>query len=264
MAIKVGSTKDFGFDGVKILVHSPAGVGKTVLAMTGEEPLIISAEAGLMSLADYDIPAIEVTTVEQVDECYRYVTEAEEGKKKRTICLDSVTDMADRMLSVYKAKYADPRQAYGQLFDDMSTSIRKFRDLKGRHVYFTARQQRMVVDGVTKYLPGMPGQALLNWLPFQFDMVFALKIGMIEGMTYRYLQTYPDINYDCKCRGGKLPPRSKPDLKWCFDRIAGIVNEPVTTLTTEEIIEDQTLTEPEVIVVEEVSDETQTTEKEDV
>lgn len=52
MAIKIKSISEVIHDsGLKILIHGPAGSGKTVLAATTNEPtLIISAESGLLSL----------------------------------------------------------------------------------------------------------------------------------------------------------------------------------------------------------------------
>ena len=227
MAIKIQSTKDYGFDGVKILVYSPAGVGKTYMCSTAKQGIIISAEAGLLSLAGKDIPFIEVKSVSDIDEVYQWLTESKEADSVRTVCLDSITDIAERMLIEYKLSTKDGRQAYGDLFDNMSTIIRKFRDLRGKHVYFTAKQIRVTDDdGISSFIPGMPGRQLLNGLPYHFDEVFALRLGKLEdGSVYRYLQTYPDLQYEGKDRSGKMPPRAKPDLDWIFDRISGKTTE---------------------------------------
>ena len=78
MAIKITSTKDYGVDGVKIMVSGPAGIGKTVLCSTAPNPIIISAESGLLSLSDIDISVIEVKTVEDVMDAYQFLTESSE------------------------------------------------------------------------------------------------------------------------------------------------------------------------------------------
>lgn len=237
--IKITSTKDVGSNGVKVLVYGPAGVGKTVLASTATKPLIISAEAGLLSLANQDIDAIEINTVKQVQEAYQYVTEAEEAKKYDTICLDSLTEIAEVLLIQYKSEEKDPRQAYGRLNDDVATTIRQFRDIKDKNIYFTAKQQRFVDEdmGITRFMPGMPGKTLLNGLPYFFDIVLAMRIGQLEdGTTFRYLQTYPDVNFDAKDRSGKLPPKQKPDLNDVFKRILG-KEETKKVTETEEVKE---------------------------
>ena len=222
MAVKITSTKDSGTTGVKVLVHSPAGIGKTVLCATAPKPIIISAEAGLLSLAGIDVPVIEVTSAKDVDDAYDFLTSSKEADNYETICLDSISEIAEVLLIEYKKQEKDPRAAYGRLNDDIATTIRSFRDIKGKHVYFTAKQQRVVDDDikVTRYLPGMPGKTTLNAMIFFFDEVFALRLGKLEdGTIYRFLQTYPDLNYDCKDRSGKLPPQTKADLTDVFNRI---------------------------------------------
>jgi hypothetical protein len=227
MAIKITSTKDFTTHGVKILVHSRAGVGKTYLSRTAPNNLVISAEAGLLSLVDVDIPVIEVKTVADVDDAFAFCTESEEAKGIETITLDSITEIAEVLLGEYKSAYKDPRQAYGQTNDDIAKLIRHFRDIKGKNVYFTAKQQRHADDdtGITRYVPGMPGKTMLNGLPFFFDEVFALRLGQLEdGTVYRYLQTQPTINIEAKDRSGRMPPKAKPCLQTTFNIIAGKEN----------------------------------------
>jgi phage nucleotide-binding protein len=221
MAIKITTTKDYGVSGVKVLVYSAAGVGKTVLSSTAPNPLIISAESGLLSLQDHDIPVIEVKSVEDVNDVYEWVTSSKEAGQYETLCLDSVTEIAEVLLSEFKAETKDARQAYGQLADEMSKTIRSFRDLKGKNVYFTAKMVRAAnEDGITVYYPMMPGKTMTNGLSFFFDEVFALRIGKLgDGTTYRYLQTQPDLQYDAKDRSGRLKMVEEPDLTKVFNKI---------------------------------------------
>jgi phage nucleotide-binding protein len=224
MAIKITTTKNYETSGVKILVHGPPGVGKTYLCRTAPKCLVISAEAGLLSLADVDIPVIEVKSVEDVKDAFQFCTESEEAEGIETIALDSITEIAEVLLALHKKNYKDPRQAYGQTNDDMATLIRSFRDIKGKNVYFSAKQQRVVDDdtGVTRYMPGMPGKTMLNAMSFYFDEVFALRLGQLEdGTIFRFLQTYPSLRIDAKDRSGKLPAKAKPDLEWVFNVIKG-------------------------------------------
>ena len=64
MAVKLTSTKQAAaLHGLKLTVYGPAGSGKTTLcATTGAPTVILSAEAGLLSLRHTDIPVIEVKT----------------------------------------------------------------------------------------------------------------------------------------------------------------------------------------------------------
>lgn len=214
MAIKITSTKNYGFDGVKSLVYSKAGYGKTWLCRTAINPFIVSSESGLMSLGDVDLPVFEIKTVDQIDEVLTFLKSSEESKKYDTICLDSISEIAEVMLIQYKSEEKDPRQAYGRMNDDMSSFIRKFRDLQGKHVYFTAKESIFTdKTNFSVYFPGMPGKTMVSALPFFFDEVFVLKLGVLEdGTIYRYLQTSPDLQYIAKDRSGALDAIEKPDL----------------------------------------------------
>ena len=208
---------------VKVLVYGGAGLGKTVLCSTAPNPIIISAEAGLLSISDHDIPVIEVNTVEDVMEAYSWLTENENAKKYETICLDSITEIAEVLLTQYKREEKDPRKAYGRLNDDMAHLIRSFRDIKGKNVYFTAKSIKKEDEssGISLTRPAMPGATLTNNLAYWFDEVLCLRIGKTEsGKEFRYLQTAPELLFDAKDRSGCLSKMEKPDLQHIFDKIS--------------------------------------------
>ena len=60
--MKLTNTNVVHEDGVKMLVYGASGSGKTTLIKTANNPIIISSESGLLSLADCDIPVIEIKT----------------------------------------------------------------------------------------------------------------------------------------------------------------------------------------------------------
>ena len=114
------------------------------------------------------------------------------------------------------AKLIDPRQAYGLLIDQMSTTIRAFRDLPGFHVYVSAKQEAIKDDqtGIVLNGPSMPGTKLGPALPYHFDEGFHLDIGrdQVTQKDYRFLRTQPDFQNDAKDRSGKLDAIEYPDL----------------------------------------------------
>lgn len=220
MAIKIKSTKT-SIDSVKALVYGDAGTGKTRLCATVPKPIILSAEAGLLSLAQENIPVIDIKSVADVLEAFEYLTESEEANQFETICLDSITEIGEVFLNTLKKKHSDPRQSYSELAEDMTELIRKFRDIPNKNVYFTAKSVKVEDDdGITSFRPGLPGKTLLNNLPFFFDEVFALRIGKLEdGTEYNYLQTKKKLKYVAKDRSGCCAPIERPDLGYVFKKI---------------------------------------------
>lgn len=211
--------------GVKLLVYGRAGMGKTTLCATAPNPVIISAEAGLLALRHTQIPVIEIRTIDDLMEAYQWATESEEAKNFETICLDSLTEVAEVVLSNAKKSTKDPRQAYGELIERMGVTIRSFRDLSGKHVYMSAKQESIKDDtvGTTMYGPSMPGSRLGGQLPYMFDEVLRLTLGRTpDGQEYRYLQTRPDFQSDAKDRSGTLDPVEAPDLTVIINKILNI------------------------------------------
>lgn len=217
MAIKLTTTRDAArLNGLKVCVYGQSGSGKTRLCgTTGEPTVIISAEAGLLSLRELDLPVIEVQTIADVHDAYRFVTESAEARDFRWVCLDSVSEIAEVVLANEKAATKDPRKAYGELADRMMELLRAFRDLPGRNVYMSAKQDRQKdeLNGAMLYAPSMPGQRLGQQLPYLFDEVFALRVEKdADGNPTRWLQTTGDLQYVAKDRSGALDMYELADL----------------------------------------------------
>lgn len=217
MAIRLTTTAQAARDnGLKLLVHGPAGAGKTSLcATTGEPTVIISAEAGLLSLRGHDIPVIEVASIDDVSEAYRFIAESADAQGFRWVCLDSISEIAEVCLAAEKKAAKDPRQAYGALADTMGQLIRSFRDLPGRNVYFSCKQARQQdqATGSTLYFPSLPGQMLGQGISYFFDEVMALRVEPgPDGQPVRMLQTGRDFTHEAKDRSGALAMFEPPDL----------------------------------------------------
>lgn len=229
MAITLKSTKDAALDGIKILVHGPAGAGKTSLcATTGEPTIIISAESGLLSLRGFDIPVIEVKSLDEMYEAYDYVVNTDEGKAFKWICLDSISEIAEVVLNHEKKVAKDPRQAYGALAEKMTDLIRAFRDLPGRNVFFSCKQERTKDEqsGAMLYYPAMPGNMLKQGVGYFFDEVMALRVEKdAEGNPTRWLQTSRDFNYEAKDRSGCLDMFELPNLAEIAAKISSTANQ---------------------------------------
>jgi len=212
--------------GIKVLVYGGAGVGKTKLVATAPSPVLISAESGLLSLREFDIPVWPVQSFSDLYAAYNWVTQSADAKQFQTICLDSISEIGEVCLSEAKKRNKDPRQAYGELIDSMLLLIKGFRDLPNKHVYVSAKMEHYKdeVTGVVKNQPSMPGQQLGPALPYIFDEVFHMGIAKDDkGADYRYLRTQPDFQYEAKDRSGSLAAFEQPDLNYIFSKIIGAV-----------------------------------------
>ena len=213
--------------GIKVLVYGGAGVGKTRLVATAPIPVLISAESGLLSLRQYDIPTWQIYSIADLYAAYNFLTQSAEAKQFSTICVDSISEIAEVCLVTAKKRNKDPRQAYGDLIDEMMLLVRGFRDLPNKHVYISAKSEfyKDEVSGVVKNQPSMPGTKLGPALPYLFDEVFHMGIAKDDkGKDYRYLRTQPDFQHEAKDRSGALATFEQPDLSLIFSKIIGAVS----------------------------------------
>lgn len=210
-------------NGCKLLVYAPAGVGKTVLASTAPNPFLVSAEGGELSLRGIAMPMARIYNVTDLMDVYNWLAGSHEARQFQTVCIDSLSEIGEVVLSNAKAQVKDPRQAYGELIEKMETTIRAFRNLPF-HVYMSAKQEptKDELTGVVKYGPAMPGSKLGQKLPYFYDFVFRLAVGKTtDGTMYRYLQTQPDLQYEAKDRSGVLDFMEQPNLTHIFNKVLG-------------------------------------------
>lgn len=240
--IQIKSANDVSLNhGVKCLVYGRAGLGKTMLTATAPSPILISAESGVLSLRKeniervfgvgtdgicYNVPVIEIKNIQDLIDVEEWARTSQEAQQFQTICVDSLSEVAEVVLTNAKGQVKDPRQAYVELIDKMTMTIKAFRDLSGKHVYMSAKEERTKDEstGMSLAGPGMPGSKLGQQISFLFDEVF--NIGRAKDsqtqQDYRYLRTQPDYNSDAKDRSGALSELEYPHLGYVFNKIMGV------------------------------------------
>ncbi|MFZ8889504.1 MAG: ATP-binding protein [Pseudomonadales bacterium] len=221
MAISLKRTGDVSALNVRLLVYGAAGAGKTSLIPTLPDPLVLSAEGGLLSIKGANVPFIEIKSMDDLKEAYQWLTESEEAAQFKSVALDSISEIAEVVLTAEKATAKDPRQAYGALQDQMQMIIRAFRDLPGKHVYFSAKMEKAQDEtGRILYAPSMPGNKLAQQLPYFFDEVLALRVEKdAEGVPQRALMCASDGLWSAKDRSGRLDAWEGADLGAVINKI---------------------------------------------
>jgi phage nucleotide-binding protein len=223
MAISVKTTGSLAANGVKLLVYGQAGAGKTTMIKTLPDPIILSAEGGLLSIRDADLPYIEIADLDTLREAYAWLAGSDEAKAYQSVALDSISEIAEVVLSAEKRATKDLRQAYGAMQEQVADIIRAFRDLPGRHVYMSAKLEKTQDElGRVLYSPSMPGNKTGQALPYFFDEVLALRVEKdAEGVIQRALMCDSDGLWLAKDRSGKLDMWEAPDLGAIIAKIQG-------------------------------------------
>jgi hypothetical protein len=221
-------------NGVKCIVYGKAKIGKTMLVGTAPRPVIISAERGLLSLRkDFGhLPGIEITCLQDLINVHAWAFGSAEAKQFDTICLDSISEIAEVVLIAAKeqakADAAKTRkgvngfQAYTDLNDQIMKVFRDFRDFAHKHVLFIAKEEwdKDEQTGMYMFRPSMPGKQLTMQLPYMFDEIFQInKFKDNNNMEFRALRTRSDNQNVAGDRSGRLDEWERPDLGSIFQKI---------------------------------------------
>ena len=217
--------------GIKCLVYGSAGAGKTRLCGTAPSPLIISAEAGLLTLKKLidngelnpNTPVIEVKSITDVEEALELCKTTAKEKGIQTICLDSISEITEKCLANEKSKTKDPRAAYGEMANKVVELVKEFRDLPGFHVLVTAKQtsEPDPVTGVAKASPKCPGRQVGPDLPYLFDVVAHAYTDKdpTTGANFWALRTAAAFNVEAKDRSGNLDEIEYPSFTNMINKI---------------------------------------------
>lgn len=223
--------------GIKACVYGDAGIGKTMLAATLPNPLVLAVEAGLLSLSKrniervfgankegitYDLPVMKISNGNDLNDAWSWVSNPANSRYFDSLHMDSVTEFAEVILSTSKKTVKDPRQAYGELLDMMGTYVRAFVKLPGKNVVMTAKMEPLKdeLSGVVKQHPMMPGSKLGPRFAYEFDEVFHMGVSKdAQGNPFRYFRTQPDLQYVAKDRSGALAAMEYPHLGYVFNKI---------------------------------------------
>lgn len=214
---KIRSTRELGrTHGVKAIVYGMSGAGKTYSAVGAPAPIVVSAEKGLLTLRDYNIPAWEINSIHDLGEVFSFLAKSNEAKQFQTVILDSVSDIAETCYSEISKKQKDPRKLYPEMQEKVIQALRDFRDLPNRHVIMLAKaEERGDAMGNKSYIPSFPGNKLSQAAPYFVDEVLYLHtwVGLQDGIRYWGYGTSITETYWAKDRSGRLNQLENADPK---------------------------------------------------
>lgn len=179
-----------------------------------------------MSLRKVSIPVKEVKLLTDIYDVFNDIMRGVgPGAEAETICLDSLTEIAEMILVDAKSRKKDPRQAYGELADDAIALMKAFRDLPGKNCVIVAKETTFdqAVTGMSRRGPGAPGNMVPDAMPYLFDQVMQMTVSTEAHpdtkKPYHYLQCRPTSQVEAKDRSGVLEDREWPDLTALFHKI---------------------------------------------
>lgn len=241
---------------IKMLLCGEPGAGKTLMSSTFPNPLYISAEGGLMSIADRNLPYIEVESVNDLLNIKNVLDQDREvraevlGIEIDTVVLDTIDEIQkifiqERLKTEKKA--AMVLQDWGWLNEQMQAVVRGFRNLD-MHVVFTChlKEQTDGDSGKSWVKPALQGgiaDAIAGYvdLSVAIDAKLDTKVvgDSVQRVQSRTLHTFPTPRMSfLKDRSGKLPQEMEINFVDDFERIFNMVYANVDALAATEDVYD--------------------------
>lgn len=221
MALNITKARDIKSHGVKILIYAPSGTGKTTLAGTlGDKVLVLNAENGVAVLRESNCDIIDVKTREEAFTIGGALSEGGElFGKYDTIVLDSISEIAESIAAQLSLDpyYGDPANAFkywGEVKTRTIGFLKAFRDLPNMNVVFIALESEIEINSLQVKYPMAVGKGSMKAMPSIFDEVLKLESDHDGKRTFR---TSTTSDFVAKSRYGVEDGTDIMDLSELYD-----------------------------------------------
>jgi len=208
-------------NGVKAIAYGPAGSGKTPLIQTAPRPVMLACEPGTLSLRNVSyVPAWDAYTYPRIKEFFDWFFQSNESKTFDTLCIDSLSQLAEIVLAHFLPMHKDPRKAYGDL---SQTTMKWVNDLYFRpetNLYLICKQITVDENGTMKK-PYFPGQDLNVKIPHLFDEIWHIAPAIVPGAGPKpvtAVRCHPSFDIMARDRSGNLAEFEQPNLANLFNK----------------------------------------------
>lgn len=199
--------------GIKSVIYGPPGQGKTPCLNTAPRPMLIITEPGMLSMRNSEIPTCHAFTADRIEEMFKWVFGSNELKNFDTIGVDSISQMAEIILTDALKKNRDGRKAYGDMSRSVMEKLMGLYFLQYKHTFLIAKEQRLDDNGVSVRRPYFPGQDLPVKVPHLFDMVLHLNTVPIPSIgTVKAFRCWQSIDVMARDRSGMLTEFEPPNF----------------------------------------------------
>lgn len=231
-----------------ILVHGPAGAGKTTFVSTAPKPILLMDAERAARFIDlrrvywdpmrdappvydgtWDMCVVKTNRWEKAEKALEYLRSGHHPFK--TVMIDSLSEIQIKAQEAINGRNQMQTHHWGKLLQNMGGFIRDLRDLleedDGSPLQIVAAiSTSKDYDGTFKpYLQG----SIASQVPYIFDIVAYLYVNQAtnnlgEVSEHRYLFTGNHPTYEAKSRVKGLPPTIEdPNLEAIFNGIFNIV-----------------------------------------
>lgn len=212
--------------GVKALVYGPPGSGKTPIAATAPNPVLLAIEPGLLSMRGSNIATWEAPTVAKIEEFFSWLFGSAEASQFDTVCVDSISEYAELVLGEELAKPENKHamQAYGEMSRRVMPNIMKLYYMKQKHMYLICKECHKDNDEKQKLHPYFPGKDLGIKIPHLYDSIWYLSKTQVPGIPTPTLafRTQGTYNITARDRSGMLAEFEPPNLTDIFNKTMSI------------------------------------------
>ncbi|MEW6557194.1 MAG: ATP-binding protein [Elusimicrobiota bacterium] len=228
MGIKIIKSNEGRSQYLRMMVYGVPGSGKTVFGSTAPDPLILDAEAGLLSIADKKLDTVKIETFQDVINVFNFLKT--EKLAYKTVVIDSLTELQRKSMDLILSKAGRDRATigdWGMNIDQVRNIIRYFRDLEMNLLLICLNEERKDEDaGIIMQRPALQGRTLPEEVMGYVDVVGYLFTKEVEGtegkkQLVRKILCQPHERAYAKDRSGKLDRFEEPDFKKIYTKIFG-------------------------------------------
>lgn len=217
--------------GVKICVYGKAAVGKTPLATTVQNALILAAEDGVGTISNYNIPLIRVRDTATLKQLAAWLKVPANIQKYEWIFLDSLSNLTQIIFTeiANTVKSNDPRKFYGELQDRIVPFLETLFALDKNIVVTMWQGDELTPTGMfVRHIPVTKGQAIANYCMHFFDVTLNMakhqsmqtqQDGTQVPVVTPWLQSREFNQIFARDRHGKLDNYEPADLTVIYNKL---------------------------------------------
>lgn len=203
--------------GVKSLVFGPPGVGKTPIINTAPRPVLCVTEPGMLSMRNSSVPTWAAFDAKRIDEFFLWLFGSAEVRNFDTVCVDSMSQMAEIVISDEQKNNRHGLKAYGEMSRRVMEHLSRLYFMQYKHTYLVCKQTSVDVQGIRMLRPFFPGQDLNVKVPHMYDMILHCAYASVPNVgTVKAFRTRQAIDIMARDRSGLLNEFEQCDLAALF------------------------------------------------